>query len=73
MHDTISKDLIIVAPLPLENRGSVINPEVWTTLSNLKNLNVYYLSPNKSRLSLTDKAVKNSIKKGTTKFTELKF
>ncbi len=73
MHDTVSKDLMIVAPMPLENRGSVINPEVWTTLSKLKNLNVYFVSSNKSRQNPIDKAIKNGIKKSATKFTELNF
>lgn len=73
MHDTVIKDLIIVAPLPLENRGSVINPEVWTTLSKLKNLNVYFVSSNKSIQNPIDKAIKNGVKKSATKFTELNF
>ena len=73
IHDTVSKDLLIVAPMPLESRGSVINPEVWTTLSKLKNLNVYFVSSSNLKLNQSDKGIKNAFKKYATKFTELNF
>ena len=72
MHDSVKKDLIIVAPLPLENKGKEIDPNVWKTLSTIKNLNVYYIYPGKVNLSLVDKAFKGGFKKNNINISEIK-
>lgn len=72
MHDTTEKNLIIVAPMPLESKGQEIDPNVWKSLSNLKNINVFYIYTRKSRLNKIDNALKYGFNKSASKFIEIK-
>jgi hypothetical protein len=58
MPDSAKKELIIVAPLPLENKGQQMEPTLWTSLSKIKNLTVYYLLPNGCKLNDVDRRIK---------------